>query len=602
MKRSIESNPWRAGLPFAVLFFFSLLLMPAGGYPLGKVTFKNDAPFAGAYGPTTLTAVNTESLLTVSTWADSNASVPASMYQWFWLLGIDSGTGNGALLDGNESMTFQFDNSAGACMITFFYTGGTGGSASGNLARIIISGFASDPVASGVPWSAPRISNISYASGTLTFDYLNDGPGSDYGQLLLANPAATAGRTLKITGAVSPNGNATSWYAGLYGVDFQEGFGGPQVITSRIPQNSATTFVTADQLLTIRGYSDSNAVTPANLGRYQDECFGLAGGNTVVSNNSITLQFANGVGLARLDSVYSGGTVILSGFASDPGFKDPSNSSSSHSYANGVLTFTLSNSGQCSFFFANRAASAGRTIRLNKADSQFGIGGIWYASIHTLLGPDITSDTSPTYSTPDGLVTLTGYSDTPGTVPANLHENVDWFGVSGGANNESTEGAESLTLQLAPGASLSGLGTRYTYGQIIISGFTADPGFTDPSGIATGAGYSAGTLSYTFNSPRSPEVVVGFTNLAASAGQSLSLHTDGSSSSQLTLTRINYSAAAPTTLSIAKSGSNVVLTWPNGTLQESTNVLSGYTDVSGATSPYTNAIVGPHKYFRVKVQ
>ena len=602
MKRLIESNSWRAGLPLAVLFLFSLFLLPAGGYPLGNVTFKNDAPFASAYGPTTLTATGTESLLTVSTWADLNASVPASMYQWFWLLGIDSGTGNGALLDGNESMTFQFDNSAGACMITFFYTGGTGGSGGGNLARISISGFASDPGASGVPYYAARISNISYSNGTLSFDYLNDGPGNDYGQLLLANPAATAGRTLRITGAVSPNGNATSWYAGLYGVDFQEGFGGPQVITAMIPQNSTSTFVTADQLLTIRGYSNSNAVTLANLGRYQDECFGLATGATVVSNNSITLQFANGVGLSRLDSVYSGGTVILSGFASDPGFKDPSNSSSSHSYANGVLTFTLSNSGRCSFYFTNRAASAGRTIRLNEADNQFGIGGIWYANVHTLLGADITSDVSPSYSTPDGLLTLTGYSDTPGTVPANLHENVDWFGVSGGANNESTEGAESLSLQLAPGASLSGLGTRYTYGQIVISGFAADPGFTDPSGIATGVSYSAGTLSYTFNLPRSPEVVVGFTNFGASAGQTLSLHTDGGGGSQLTLTRINYAGVAPVTLSITKSGNSVVLTWPSGTLQESTNVLTGYTDISGATSPHTNAIAGPQKFFRVKVQ
>src|SRR5439155_2329746 len=272
-----------------------------------------------------------------------------------WLLGIDSGTGNGALIDGNESMTVQFDKSAGACMITFFYTGGDGGSGSSNLARISIAGFASDPGASGVPYYAPRISNLNYSNGTLSFDYLNDGPGTDYGQLLIANPASTAGRTLKITGAASPNGNAPSWYAGLFGVDFQEGFGGPQVIPAKIPQNSTSTFVSTDQLLTIRGYSDSNAVTLANLGRYQDECFGLAGGSTVVSNNSVTLQFANGVGLARLDSVYSGGTVILSGFVSDPGFKDPSTSSSSHSYVNGVLTFTMANGGACSFYFTNRA-------------------------------------------------------------------------------------------------------------------------------------------------------------------------------------------------------------------------------------------------------
>ena len=147
---------------------------------------------------------------------------------------------------------------------------------------------------------------------------------------------------------------------------------------------------------------------------------------------------------------------------------------------------------------------------------------------------------------------------------------------------------------------MTGLGTRYTSGQIIISGFTADPGFTDPSGTATGVSYSAGTLSYTFNAPHSPEVVVTFTNLAASLGQDLSLYTDGGPTSQLTLTRIDYSA--PVSLSITKSGDNVILTWPNGTLQESSDALSGYTDVSGATGPYTNAISGPQRFFRVKVQ
>ena len=571
-------------------------------YPLGKVTFKNDAPFAGSYGSHSLTSAGTENLLTVSAWADTGATSPAVLFQWFWLLGIDSGTGNGALIDGNESMTLDIDKSAGAAMIIFFYTGGDGGSGNGNLARITISGFASDPGASGVPSGAPRISNLNYSGGTLTFDYLNDGPGTDYGQLLLANPTASAGRTLQITGAASPNGNAPSWYAGLYGVDFYEGFGGPQVIPPNIPQNITNTFVSFDHLLTIRGYSDSNAVTLANLGRYQDECFGLAGGSTVVPNNSVTLQFASGVGLARLDSVYSGGTVFLTGFSSDPGFKDPSNSAGSSSYADGVLTFTVVNSGACSFYFTNRAASAGRTIRINKADSQFGIGGIWYANVHTLLGPDIPSNVSPTYATPDGLLTLTGYADTPGTIPANLYENVNWFGVSGGANTESTEGSESINAQFAAGAGLTGLGTRYTSGQVIISGFVSDPGFSDPSGTATGVSYSSGTLSYFFNAPHSPEIVVAFTNPSASAGQTLSLHTDGNPSSQLTLTRINYAAAAPVSLSIAKSGNNVILTWPSGTLQSATSVSGTYNDISGATSPYTNSITAPQMYFRVKVQ
>lgn len=44
-----------------------------------------------------------------------------------------------------------------------------------------------------------------------------------------------------------------------------------------------------------------------------------------------------------------------------------------------------------------------------------------------------------------------------------------------------------------------------------------------------------------------------------------------------------------THLSIAKSGTNTVVTWPVGTLQVSTNVSTGYTNVTGATSPYTNS-------------
>jgi hypothetical protein len=367
------------------------------------------------------------------------------------------------------------------------------------------------------------------------------------------------------------------------------------------------TYATPDGWLTVRGYSNTNATTLSNLGTYQDECFGVfggPGGNVVATNESVTLQFASGIGLSRLDSIYSGGTVTISGFLSNPGFTDPSASTSSSSYSGGVLTFTLvPNSPECSFYFTNRAASAGQTLRINSVDNQFGIAGIGYVNSHTLLGPDIPSNVSPSYSTPDGLLTLTGYSDTPGTVPANLYENVNWFGIAGGNNNESIDSAESLNVQFAAGAGLSGIGTRYTSGQVIISGFASDPGFSDPSGIATGVSYSGGTLSYTFNAPHSPEIVVGFTNLSASVGQTLSMHTDGNPGSQLTLTRINYTTSvAPVTLSIARSGGSVVLSWPNGTLQQSTNVGGTYGDVIGATNPFTNAISGTQRFFRVKVQ
>ena len=570
-------------------------------FPVAQEDFHSDPQFTATATTEvhSITATNIEDLLTVAAWADQGAATPAGIYQYFLFIGVDSGVGNGALIDGSESMTLQLDKSVGASMIEFNWSGGSGGSTN-NLARISISGFSTNPVASEVVYSQSRISNISYSGGTLSFDCASDNNGGDYEQLLFANPAASVGATLKITGAPSSNGDATGWFVGLHELNIQEAVGGPQLSPTAIPQGTANTVSTADGKLTVKGFSDLNASSPANLGRYYDQCFGISGPSTVSGNASVTLQFASGIGLSRLDSVYSGGHLAISGFLSDPGLVDPTAGAASSSYSAGVLTIAISDGGFHRFYFRNRAASAGQTLKLTDTDSQFGIAVIGYSDTHALLGPDIPSNVSPTYNTPDGFVTLTGYSDTPGTVQANIYENVDWFGVSGGANTESTEGAESLTLHLAPGAGLLGVGTRYTSGQVIISGFAADPGFTDPSGTATGVSYSAGTLSYTFNTPHSPEIVVAFTNLAASAGQNLSLHTDGNPGSQLTLTRINYSA--PVNIAIAESGNNVVLTWPIGTLQQSTNVASGYTDVTGVTSPYTNSITGPQKYFRVKVQ
>ncbi len=49
-------------------------------------------------------------------------------------------------------------------------------------------------------------------------------------------------------------------------------------------------------------------------------------------------------------------------------------------------------------------------------------------------------------------------------------------------------------------------------------------------------------------------------------------------------------------------GNKVVVSWPVGTLQSSANVATGYADVVGATSPFTNTVSGAQLYYRVKVQ
>src|SRR5262249_28923576 len=56
-----------------------------------------------------------------------------------------------------------------------------------------------------------------------------------------------------------------------------------------------------------------------------------------------------------------------------------------------------------------------------------------------------------------------------------------------------------------------------------------------------------------------------------------------------------------TPLQITKSGANVILTWSAGTLQEASVVGGPYTDVSGASSPYSTPATAAQKYYRLKL-
>ena len=66
----------------------------------------------------------------------------------------------------------------------------------------------------------------------------------------------------------------------------------------------------------------------------------------------------------------------------------------------------------------------------------------------------------------------------------------------------------------------------------------------------------------------------------------------------------SYSAVSSpaVVLSIQRSGNNVILSWPQGTLQSATSVQGSYSDLTGVTSPYTNSISGPTHFYRVRVQ
>ncbi len=65
----------------------------------------------------------------------------------------------------------------------------------------------------------------------------------------------------------------------------------------------------------------------------------------------------------------------------------------------------------------------------------------------------------------------------------------------------------------------------------------------------------------------------------------------------------NYSTVSSpiVTLNIQHSGNCVILAWPEGTLQSASVVTGPYSDVPGATSPYTNTASETQQYFRVYV-
>ena len=60
----------------------------------------------------------------------------------------------------------------------------------------------------------------------------------------------------------------------------------------------------------------------------------------------------------------------------------------------------------------------------------------------------------------------------------------------------------------------------------------------------------------------------------------------------------------PPTVLVQQAGTNVVLTWSGTfTLQAATNLATGFTDVPGAASPYTNSITAdPQRFFRLRLQ
>jgi len=159
----------------------------------------------------------------------------------------------------------------------------------------------------------------------------------------------------------------------------------------------------------------------------------------------------------------------------------------------------------------------------------------------TLFAPAISDNVAPSYTTPDALLTVTAYANSNATITANLAQQGSWFGVAGGGNASAVDTTESVTLQFAPTAALYSIGHVWTRSRVIISGFVADPGFTDPAGYASSVSYANGTLTFFYNWDGGTEHIFTFSNPSASAGRTLRLNVfDTTSGWQASVTRIEY--------------------------------------------------------------
>jgi hypothetical protein len=70
----------------------------------------------------------------------------------------------------------------------------------------------------------------------------------------------------------------------------------------------------------------------------------------------------------------------------------------------------------------------------------------------------------------------------------------------------------------------------------------------------------------------------------------------------LTLDQIQAHYNATVKVGITRSGNNVILSWPFGTLQSAPAVTGTFTNMPSATSPFTNALSQTPQFYRVKVQ
>jgi hypothetical protein len=133
------------------------------------------------------------------------------------------------------------------------------------------------------------------------------------------------------------------------------------------------------------------------------------------------------------------------------------------------------------------------------------------------------------------------------------------------------------------------------------SPLTLQPGGYELAGLDTTN--TPDVIKYVLGGPSNPQVTIGAPVMNYEADP-LGFHASGSfiALNGLELGPMLF-LNSPPPLIIIPSGANIILTWPTNasgfTLQSAPDIAGTFTNIPGATSPYTNPISGTQKFYRL---
>ena len=347
------------------------------------------------------------------------------------------------------------------------------------------------------------------------------------------------------------------------------------------PPSPTNTWTSPDSKLTFTAWDDEAKSIPGALG-YNNTFIGINGGanNVAVDSNTtdseqLELTLAADAGLKSITANFNtaAGITNISGFAFNPGVvfvPNPNTTAAietgnaTYDDATGTVTINFNlniNSNISEIKFLQPAASAGQTLTISRpnsgSDRQTAIRSYTYEtdldSSFQVIGIEEFAPTLSTNSatTADGKITVEGWADQTQTTPATFGiAGGYFFGIAGGGNDNAVNGAESVTVDVAPDASVSLISLAWpsATGSIEISGFSADPLATFDANTVDGengtVSYNAGTLTVSPTRFNGQQRLVTFDNPSATLGQTLVLQRAGATG-QFSLNYIGYFDSLP---------------------------------------------------------